>query len=121
MSQNSGFLITKVEPRESGANLRALIETTKPGITRLVTITALVGFALSALAHEAMPVWTLAISAGGTLLGTALSASGVTRRCWKGGTPLSPAFTALFVASYTGLKVRLFMARSLSMGSVHNT
>lgn len=75
MSQ-TGLIMTRVEPRASGSIARALIETTKPGITRLVTITALVGFALSALAHERVSMWALAISAIGTLLGTALSASG---------------------------------------------
>lgn len=75
MSQ-SGLIMTRVERKPTGSLVRALIETTKPGITRLVTITALVGFALSALAHEFMSMWTLAITASGTLFGTALSASG---------------------------------------------
>lgn len=51
------------------------IETTKPGITRLVTITALVGFCLAAFA---MP-WSfgdLAVALLGCVTGTALSASG---------------------------------------------
>ncbi len=76
MSQTTGFVITRVEQRASGSVARALIETTKPGITRLVTITALVGFALSVLVHESVPVLTLAITGLGTLFGTALSASG---------------------------------------------
>lgn len=55
--------------------LAAAIDTTKPGITRLVTITALVGFCLAAFA---MP-WSfgdLALALLGCVAGTALSASG---------------------------------------------
>lgn len=53
----------------------ALYETTKPRITRLVTITSGVGFVLAALARP----WTaleLALAAAGCVLGTALSAAG---------------------------------------------
>ncbi len=56
--------------------LAALIETTKPGITRLVTITALVGFALSALTRGGWDVGTLAVAGIGTAIGTALTAGG---------------------------------------------
>lgn len=53
----------------------SLIETTKPGITRLVTITSLVGFVMSAV-QTRWSAGELAIAALGTALGTALSASG---------------------------------------------
>lgn len=55
--------------------VRSLIETTKPGITRLVTITASVGFVVSASQHT----WTtgkFALAFLGASIGTALSASG---------------------------------------------
>ncbi len=53
----------------------SLIETTKPGITRLVTITALVGFVMAAVQRT----WTfphLLLTALGCVVGTALSAAG---------------------------------------------
>src|ERR1043165_9021747 len=53
----------------------ALLETTKPRITLLVTITSGVGYALSALSRSWEP-GPLAVSAGGALVGTALSAAG---------------------------------------------
>lgn len=53
----------------------SLIEAGKPGITRMVTITAMVGFVLSALGHEA--AWgELAVLAIGCGIGTALSSMG---------------------------------------------
>lgn len=64
-----------VSPRPSGRALPALIETSKPRITRMVTITAGVGFALPALTAT----WTagsLAAVATGVVVGTALSAAG---------------------------------------------
>jgi len=54
---------------------RALIETTKPGITRLVTITSGVGFAMAGVGRN-WTQWELLGSAFGCLLGTALSAAG---------------------------------------------
>lgn len=60
----------------SGRDLRAaIVELTKPRITRMVTVTSAVGFALSALGRP----WTgadLAVAAAGCIAGTALSASG---------------------------------------------
>lgn len=53
----------------------AILEASKPGITRLVTITALVGFAMAGVTRS----WTFAellISAVGCALGTAMSAAG---------------------------------------------
>lgn len=55
--------------------LRAFNETTKPGITRLVTITSLVGFTMGAL-HLPWDRWTLAGSLAACAVGTYLSAAG---------------------------------------------
>lgn len=53
----------------------SLVETTKPGITRLVTITSMVGFAASAT--ERVWSWPQLLYVGGLcLVGTALSAAG---------------------------------------------
>lgn len=55
--------------------VRALIETTKPRITRLVTITSIVGFVMAALGRR----WTfddLLVLALGAIAGTAMSAAG---------------------------------------------
>ncbi len=61
-------------PTSSGLFL-TLIEAGKPGITRMVTITSLVGFVLSALAHRSG--WgELAVLAIGCTIGTALSSLG---------------------------------------------
>lgn len=57
----------------------SLVELTKPGITRLVTITSAVGFAMAALSRLAVaPVsWaSLAIAGAGAIVGTVLSAAG---------------------------------------------
>lgn len=65
---------THVEPVQTGL-IRALFETTKPGITRLVTITSLVGFVMAAVARA----WTFNELLGvafGAIFGTALSAAG---------------------------------------------
>lgn len=55
--------------------LKALIQTTKPRITRLVTVTSAVGFAMAAVGRT----WSfdqLALLAAGAVTGTALSAAG---------------------------------------------
>lgn len=55
--------------------IAALVETTKPGITRLVTITSMVGFAAAAMGRR----WDwsdLALTAGAAMVGTAFSAAG---------------------------------------------
>lgn len=66
------------EPAGLGASL---VELTKPGITRLVTITSAVGFAMAALSRvqvggAGIPWAALATAGAGAILGTALSASG---------------------------------------------
>lgn len=53
----------------------AVVELSKPGITRMVTITSMVGFTLAALGRE-RPMADLAVPAIGCVLGTALSSSG---------------------------------------------
>jgi protoheme IX farnesyltransferase len=59
----------------AGSGATALWETTKPGITRLVTITAGVGFALSAVTRPAEPTAFVVLLLA-TAVGTALSAAG---------------------------------------------
>ena len=57
--------------------LASLLETTKPGITRLVTITSMVGFGLSWLESPGQRATADLIATGlGCAVGTALSASG---------------------------------------------
>ncbi len=77
MSRTTAIPNPALDTRASGlAWFRALIETTKPGITRLVTITAVVGFVLGVLAREQSTVG-LALSVGLIVtLGTAFSAAG---------------------------------------------
>lgn len=62
--------------REAGAVARALLETTKPRITRLVTLTAAIGLGLAALERGGWSAGPLAALALWTVLGTALSSSG---------------------------------------------
>lgn len=71
----------RTSPAETqGSYTRALIETTKPGITRLVTITSIVGFGLAFLARpagsEGLQTHTLLLNLLLSSLGTALSAGG---------------------------------------------
>lgn len=56
--------------------LSACIETTKPGITRLVTITASVGLILAGLHHGGLGLWDWVRLATGVMIGTALAAGG---------------------------------------------
>ncbi|MFO0832019.1 MAG: heme o synthase [Phycisphaerales bacterium] len=63
--------------RDSTATgLPALWETTKPGITRLVTMTSLAGFVLAALQREKWAFADLSVSLTACAVGTALSAAG---------------------------------------------
>lgn len=68
-------LVADLAPLTTSQRIAAIVELTKPGITRLVTITAAVGFAMSALGRD-RPLAELALPAIGCLLGTALSAAG---------------------------------------------
>jgi len=75
VSSPVSITIPAVEEQVRAGVVRSLIETTKPGITRLVTITAAVGFVLAAVGRS----WTLReliVSAVACLAGTALSAAG---------------------------------------------
>jgi len=63
--------------------IASLIETTKPGITRLVTITSFVGYVMAAAGWrfgDGAPgrwfEWQLVLSAAGCIVGTALAAAG---------------------------------------------
>ena len=61
----------------AGGAFRAVIETTKPRITRLVTLTSAMGFALALLASGERPaLGATVLTALAAVLGTALSASG---------------------------------------------
>lgn len=64
------------KPIPTASGLPALVETTKPGITRLVTLTTAVGFAMTALGRPWLSKGELIITAIGCLVGTALSSSG---------------------------------------------
>lgn len=71
MSDAPSSFPTDTSPRGWGA----VVELSKPGIVKMVTLSSAVGFVMSALVQE----WTmprLAVSAAGCLLGTALSAAG---------------------------------------------
>jgi protoheme IX farnesyltransferase len=59
----------------SGA-FSAILEATKPGITRLVVITSGVGFAMAAMSLRVAITPSMAVAAIAALLGTALTASG---------------------------------------------
>lgn len=61
--------------RDAGT-LGALLETTKPGITKLVTITAMVGFVLGVLEHGIGSVGRVALLGAACLIGTAMAAGG---------------------------------------------
>lgn len=64
------------EPAEGWDAIAALIESTKPGITRMVTITALVGLVLAALVVRPLEAAELAILVAGVGVGTWLTAGG---------------------------------------------
>jgi len=62
-------------PSARPGTFRSLIETTKPGITRLVTITSFVGFVMASAGHVTTGI-SLVVSAIGCIVGTALAAAG---------------------------------------------
>jgi protoheme IX farnesyltransferase len=75
LSQTAHVAAFSGEPRTVPGQFESLVELTKPRITRLVTVTSGVGFALGALGRP----WSwaeLAASAVGCLGGTALSSAG---------------------------------------------
>jgi len=66
-----------VGSRTSRDVIRALIETTKPGITRLVTITSVVGYVMAAAIGQRAATWPdMATTFLACIVGTALSAAG---------------------------------------------
>ena len=73
---------TAVQPAELPADiaskgvLSACVEVTKPGITRLVTITAAVGLILAGLHHGPLALTDWLRLATGVIIGTALAAAG---------------------------------------------
>lgn len=62
--------------RSDSSVISAIIESGKPGITRLVTITAAVGFLVAALGRGAWTFGELAVAAIGVIAGTALASGG---------------------------------------------
>ncbi len=80
MSRSTLIPAADLSELASVRGLRAIVETTKPRITRLVTITSLVGFGMAALERYAgghrWAFGELALLVLGTTLGTALSAAG---------------------------------------------
>lgn len=56
--------------------LSACVEVTKPGITRLVTITACVGLILGGIQHGGLTLWDWVRLGLGVVIGTALAAGG---------------------------------------------
>jgi len=77
MSRTAADISLALGDARSGSvpRVRSMIETTKPGITRLVTITSLVGFVLAGVGRS----WSaleLGVSLLGCVLGTAMSAGG---------------------------------------------
>lgn len=71
-------LVLKTDTPVSGSSraaASAVYELTKPGITRLVTITSVVGFILNAVG-QTWETWDLVARAAGCIIGTALSAAG---------------------------------------------
>src|SRR5262245_20313914 len=62
-------------PVKRAGVVASLIETTKPGITKLVTTTSMVGFVMAAVARE-WRIWQLVATGLAVLVGTAMSAAG---------------------------------------------
>jgi protoheme IX farnesyltransferase len=62
--------------RSHAGVLSACVEVTKPGITRLVTITASVGLMLAGLHYGGLHLWDWVRLATGVVVGTALAAGG---------------------------------------------
>lgn len=62
--------------RTAAGIFSACVEVTKPGITRLVTITACVGLILAGLHYGGLHLWDWARLTAGVVIGTALAAGG---------------------------------------------
>lgn len=74
-SADRAVLLTPQRAESLGAKTRAIVETTKPGITRMVTITAIVGF-IAAAVDRSWTTWSVVGALVWCVLGTALSSSG---------------------------------------------
>ncbi|MEM1165802.1 MAG: heme o synthase [Planctomycetota bacterium] len=75
MSQISGQVLPGSQPGDRADLARSLVTLTKPGIVRLVAVTAMVGFTLSALGRD----WSLGgllLAVVSCLIGTSLAAAG---------------------------------------------
>ncbi|MBZ0172807.1 MAG: heme o synthase [Phycisphaerales bacterium] len=75
MSRSTPTII-RVDEIHRVNHLAALIESGKPGITKMVTITAGVGFLLAALGRSGWAFQNLALAAVGAIVGTALASAG---------------------------------------------
>ena len=69
-------IIRVEDPASSRQVAAAYIESAKPGITRMVTITAAVGFVLAALGRDHWTIGELVRTGLGTIIGTALASAG---------------------------------------------
>lgn len=76
MSRSTTAILVSQTSRSAGETAVAIIEATKPGITRLVTITAVVGLATAASQTSGWAVAELARLLVGCVLGTAMAAGG---------------------------------------------
>jgi protoheme IX farnesyltransferase len=69
-------LESRASARLASARLADFVQLTKPGVTRMVTITAAVGFGMGWIAGDGADRGPLALLAVATVIGTALAASG---------------------------------------------
>jgi protoheme IX farnesyltransferase len=76
VTQTTPTIIRVADRQRDASVLAAAIESGKPGITRLVTITAAVGFLLAAFDRDSWEFRGLALAAIGATLGTALASAG---------------------------------------------
>lgn len=65
-----------LDSRQARTNLSAIIETTKPRITRMVVVTAVIGLVLAALHGPQLAWMDLTLALAGVVIGTSLSAAG---------------------------------------------
>lgn len=76
MSRTSPTVIRVEHPAGDAAALSAIVESAKPGITRMVTITAGVGYLLAALGRGGWTLGELLATAFGAIAGTAIASAG---------------------------------------------